>query len=173
MTHRPHWLKPSAVVDLRLVELGIRPAFRTETNAPVNDADIGRWARRRSLYFCRDAQDFVVFAKTPLLVRYIMTIDRSPGDHVARLGHWLGYPACCIRSARRITESNLDLWSERVAARRHIGNYACTKTGGYRAGRAMISHIPCSPHCRASLVMATKVSERHRTVSARPWAARN
>lgn len=160
MRGNPHWLKPSALVDLRLTILGIRPAFRTETSSSATNAEIGRWARARSLYFCRDADDFIVFSTKPWLVRHIMTVDQSPGDHLARLGYWLGYPPCCIRSARRMRESNLDRWSEALGARRHIGRFTSNRVSGYRAGQSLISHIPCSPQCKASLDMATKIKNQ-------------
>lgn len=151
------WLKPSAMVDLHQATLDLRPAFRTEIQGVISDAEVGRWARLRGLYFCRDRDNFVVFSKRPELVRRVLAIDQTAGEHTVWLGQWLGYPSCCARTARRVGETHLDAWSEQVSRRRHVGNFVRTMVSGYAAGRALISHIPCSPHCSASLRMATQL----------------
>lgn len=157
---RPNWLKPSSMVDLYQVTLNVRPAFRTEVQGEVRDAEIGRWARLKGLYFCRDRDNFVVFSKRSVLVRRLLAIDQTVGDHTVWLGQWLGYPRCCARIARRVGEMHLDDWSEQISMRRHVGNFSLTSVSHYTAGRALISHVPCSAHCRASLHMATQVLKR-------------
>ncbi|MER9353761.1 hypothetical protein NKI61_10730 [Mesorhizobium sp. M0514] len=160
MMVRPKWLKPSSMVDLCQVTLNVRPAFRTEVQGEVSDAEIGRWARLRGLYFCRDRDNFVVFSKRSVLVRRLLAIDQTAGEHTVLLGQWLGYPRCCARTARRIGEKHLDAWSIQISGRRHVGNFSLTSVSQYAAGRALISHIPCSAHCPASLRMATQVLAR-------------
>ncbi|TIP09773.1 MAG: hypothetical protein E5X73_25230 [Mesorhizobium sp.] len=157
----PQWLKPSAMVDLRQVMLDLRPALRTEISGAVGEAELGRWARLNGLYYCRDSDNFIVFSKRPALARRVLTIDQTVGEHSAWLGHWLGYPPCCVRAARRVGEKNLDSWSRQLASRHHVGNFASIMVDGYAAGRALISHIPCSPHCSASLRLASQLVKPH------------
>lgn len=150
----PKWLKPSAEVDLRQVLVGLRPALRTELGAPVGDEEFGRWRRRLGLFGVIDRDGFVVLARRPELCRKIMSIDQAPGNHTAHLGYLLGYPSCCVRAAARIGEPNLDAWAGSLTKRGFIGEFAAIDVSGYRAGEALISHIPCSPFCLASLKMA-------------------
>ncbi|RTM10592.1 MAG: hypothetical protein EKK31_02220 [Hyphomicrobiales bacterium] len=160
MTTRPKWLKPSAMVDLRQTLMKLRPAFRTEIEDDVTNAELSRWARSKGLYYCRDRHNFVVFSPRPELVRWILTIDQSAGEHCAWLGMWLGYPPCCVRAARRAGEAQLDAWAARISKRRHIGTFRHIGVSGYPAGNALISHIPCSPHCSPSLRLATAMTKR-------------
>jgi hypothetical protein len=160
MTAHPKWLKPSAMVDLRQTFMKLRPAFRTEIQGQVADAELGRWARSKALYYCRDRHDFVVFSPRPELVRRILAIDQSAGEHCAWLGMWLGYPPCCVRAARRAGEAQLDAWAAHMSRRRHIGNFRRIAVSSYSAGSALISHIPCSPHCSSSLGLATEMMRR-------------
>src|SRR3546814_12102422 len=102
-----------------------------------------------------------------------MSIDRERGNHTAHLGLMLGYPRCCARAAARVGESSLDTWAAGLTRRRFLGRFTAIQITGYRQGRALISHIPCSPNCLASLLLARRSEERRvgkECVSkCRPW----
>jgi hypothetical protein len=149
----PAWLKPSAAVDIAQVHFAIRPVLRTETRRNISASEVQRWARQRG-WFAHFDDRFVAFSPFPELGRRVLALDRSAPDHTYLLGLALAYPACCSRAAARNGESVLDDLGASIGAARFIGRFSAINPSGYLAGRALISHIPCSPHCAPSLDMA-------------------
>lgn len=147
----PRWLKRSAGVDLALLLAGVRPAIRTEVVGTVGPEVIRRWARASGLFVAFDDDRYVAFSPIPGLSRRVLAIDREQTPHTLRLGLALGYPLCCCRSANRIGEQNLDEWSAKMAKCAFFGRFKLIDPSGYGEGLSLISHIPCSPRCTASL----------------------
>lgn len=166
----PKWLKPSAEVDILQVLAGLRPALRTELESPIAEEEFGRWRRRLGLFGIIDKDSFVVLAPRSELCRKIMSIDQASGNHTAHLGRLLGYPFCCVRAAARIGEPYLDAWAASLTKRGFLGEFVAIDISGYRQGQALISHIPCSPHCLASLMMAKSLQKV--AYSEPPWVSR-
>jgi hypothetical protein len=156
----PPWLKSSARVDLAQLGAKIRPVVRTELAVSTNHAIVRAWARRHGWFAVVDADGFLVISPSPARVRRVMTLDRSPGDHLRVVGAALGYPSCCCRAASRAGEARLDAWADKVAGRRRIGAFGVLNPSGYRDGLALLSHIPCSSACRPSLHLAIALA-RH------------
>lgn len=126
--------------------------MRTDLRSPTDFNTITAFARALGLFASADAEGFIALSRQPGLGRRLLELDASPGDHVVALGRLLGYPDCCCRAARRIGESNLDEWA--TAPRRYVGRYRLIDPSDYGRGESVISHIPCSARCDASLRLA-------------------
>ena len=150
----PPWLKASACTDLLHLAANIRPAIRTELAIPVSHAVVHRWMRRHGWYTAIDGDNFVVVSRSANLARKVLNIDREESPHTFRLGRALGYPTCCCRAAASVGEQDLDAWARALCQRRFIGRFNSINPSLYRDGKALISHIPCSISCQASLQMA-------------------
>ena len=150
----PPWLKPSAHTDILHLAAKIRPAIRTELATPVSQDVVRDWMRRFGWYTAIDRDDFLVASRSSTLARMILAIDRHNSPHTFRLGRALGYPTCCCRAAANVGEQNLDRWALALSQRCFIGQFKLIDPTRYSQGRALISHIPCSPFCQASLRMA-------------------
>jgi hypothetical protein len=148
----PPWLKPSAAIDIAHLWFRIRPALRTELARSVSQADVHRWAHHLGFFSALDDEGFLSVSRDPQLSRRIIDLDRQSGNHTFALGLRLGYPRCCCRMAARIGEIGLDAWEHEPTEFR--GRFKLINPTGYRRGNALISHIPCSPHCQPSLRMA-------------------
>lgn len=157
----PDWLKPSARVDLALVLARTRDVLRSDLGAPADLSAIAKFARRYGLFAAKDPDGFIALSRRPGLGRRLLALDAAPDEHVMPLGRLLGYPPCCCRAARRVGEDQLDVWAARP--RRHIGRYRLIDVSSYDTGEALVSHIPCSAACRASLKIA-------RTLAASDWS---
>ena len=153
-TTLPPWLKPSARTDILHLAAKIRPAIRTELAVPVRQEIVRSWMRRFGWCTAIDRDDFLVVARSSTQVRMILAIDRDDSPHTFRLGRELGYPTCCCRAAANVGEQNLDSWALALSQRRFIGRFRLIDPIRYREGNALVSHIPCSPFCQASLQMA-------------------
>ena len=150
----PDWLKPSAAVDLIQVLVGARPTLRTELRIPASADTVRRWARGLGLYVAIDIDGFVAMSYQPGAARRLLALDRSPGDHTRQLGLLLGYPACCCRAAAFIGEASIDDWAKTASRRLYFGRFKAINPSGYREGRSLISHVPCSTSCGPSLAIA-------------------
>lgn len=166
----PPWLKPSARTDVAQLLAGIRPVMRSELAKPVQTSVLRNWARQHRCFVALDEDGFVAFSLRPGLGRRLLELDRAPGDHLKRLGVWLGYPSCCCRAADRGGESKLDDWAEEVAARKFIGRERMIDPSGYLRGHSLISHIPCSPRCCISVKMAARLVLSLRCIQAPCWS---
>jgi hypothetical protein len=150
----PAWLKASAAVDLAQVLFSIRPALRTELRGPVDGAAIRRWAWNLRCSAARDSDGFLVLSKSAAISRRVLEADRRRGDHTYPLGLLLGYPRCCCRAAAGVGDEGLDAWCGRFSGSDFQGAFKAIDPRGYVEGRALISHVPCSPRCLPSLRMA-------------------
>ncbi len=153
-TTLPPWLKPSARTDILHLAAKIRPAIRTELTVPVRQEVVRIWMRHLGWYIAIDRDGFLVVARSSTLARKILAIDRDDSSHTFRLGRELGYPTCCCRAAASVGEQNLDSWALALSQRSFIGRFRLIDPIHYREGNALVSHIPCSPFCQASLQMA-------------------
>jgi hypothetical protein len=102
------------------------------------------------------------------LGRRVMALDRSPGNHTYSFGRALGYPPCCCRAAAGVGDHAIDAWAEQFRAARFYGRFRQIDPSGYREGRALISHVPCSTSCGPSLRMAEALARHIRPFEWRP-----
>lgn len=150
----PPWLKPSAYTDILHLAAQIRPALRTELSIPVSHNVVRAWMRHLGWYTAIDGDDFIVVSRSAALARMILAIDCDDSPHTFRLGRALGYPTCCCRAAAGVGEQNLDSWALALSREPFIGRFKLIDPSHYKDGNALISHIPCSASCHASLQMA-------------------
>ena len=165
----PAWMRQSARVDLAQLLAGVRPVMRSEFSKRPQTGAVRQWARRHGLHVAFDGDGFFALSREAVQVRRTLRMDARPGRHVVALGRLLGYPECCCLAAGRREEEGLDGWAEAVSRRRFVGWFRLIRFDGYRAGRALISHVPCSGGCAASLRMAQRLegSEQRRSGTSR------
>lgn len=125
-----------------------------------NGEQARQWATKNGLFLVSDIDNYAVVSRVPYLARMILEIDRRPQAHTYELGLKLGYPACCSRKAAQIGEKDLDLWAGEYNDTDFLGLFRMINPNGYRSGKALISHIPCSSKCKFSLMMAMTLSAR-------------
>ncbi|MFK3888824.1 hypothetical protein [Sphingomonas sp. NPDC079357] len=158
MTGRiPSWLPPSAVTDIDLLMLGLKPAARLYVGE--RGREIRGWARVQGLFCSADRDGYAVLSRSGATARRVLDVDRRPGRHAVALGRMLGYPECCTRAAAKVGDEGIDAMCDAVAARRFRGKFKGIDPGAYRAGRALLSHVPCSHNCGASAKLAMRRSE--------------
>lgn len=150
----PSWLPPSAVTDVDLLMLGLKPAARLYVGG--RGREIRRWARVQGLFCSTDRDGYAVLSRSGSTARRALDIDRRPGRHAIALGRLLGYPECCSRAAARVGDEGIDALCDAVASRRFRGRFKGIDPGAYPAGRSQLSHVPCSHNCEASAALAMR-----------------
>ena len=163
----PSWMRPSAHVDLAQLCRGVRPVIRSEFAGRPDLVRVRQWARRRGLYLVADKDGFFALGADSSAVRRTFRTDSRPGRHVIALGRQLGYPRCCCLAAARRLEEGLDSWAASLSQRPFVGLFKLIRPGGYGTGESLISHVPCSARCSASLAMALRLGDQLRTRRAR------
>ena len=139
----------SVAVDLLALAAG-RPAIRLEAAASV---PLEAWASERELALARD-ESFAVVARSPVLAATVLQVDRSAEPHMIELGVLLGYPRCCALYANEYGEHRIDELAATIAGRRPSREQRLLDISRYSDGLALVSHVPCSPQCAASLMQA-------------------
>lgn len=150
----PSWLPPSAVTDIDLLVLGLKPAARLYVGE--RGRETRRWARVRGLFCSADRDGYAVLSRSGATARRVLDVDRRPGRHVVALGRMLGYPECCARAAAKVGDEGIDAMCDAMATRRFRGRFKGIDPGPYRAGRALLSHVPCSQSCEASAALVRR-----------------
>ena len=150
----PTWLPKSAATDLSMLVLGMKPAVRLRVG--TRRTEIRRWSRRHGLFACSDRDGYVVLSRSAMTARRTLDLDRRPGRHTVALGVMLGYPGCCSRAAARVGDEGIDALHARAVLRPYRGRFALISPERYLDGGALLSHVPCSNVCRASLALAAQ-----------------
>ncbi|MEY0876678.1 DUF483 domain-containing protein [Providencia manganoxydans] len=152
----PSDLPKSAYVDLLLFISDIKPAVRIGVLDDVRAFKLYLWAIDFK-YFSKIDNDGFVFISKLNNIEHLIQIDQSNQDHTEELGKLLGYPHCCIKKISEIGESNIDLYEENVVYNWSFENdFQLINPKLYYQGYSLISHIPCSPTCKKSLLIARK-----------------
>jgi len=151
----PPWLSASAGTDLTQLLAGAKPAARLVAGCRTRDTR--RWARRHGLFASFDRAGYIVLSRNAATARRVLQLDGRPGRHTAGLGVLLGYPRCCCRAAARVGDEGIDRLHSRLAKRRFPGCFKLIDPSCYQVGGSVLSHVPCSPVCRASLAIARRI----------------
>lgn len=147
-------LRPSALVDFILFLACGKAAVRLIVETADGLREIRDWSERWGRDFMADQDGFAVVGFEPGSALQILEIDRRVEAHEIELGLALGYPACCCERIALVGESGIDAHALIVAGWSFQGQYRRINPAGYRSGHSLISHLPCSPTCHASLRIA-------------------
>lgn len=145
-------LPPSFRVDLLQLLSGSRPAIRSHVGERERES-LRAWCSSSGLDFGADGP-WVSVSTEVGRAAWILQVDASPAPHEVDLGLLLGYPRCCCEQAALVGESQIDVYARHVAAWPLSDGYALLDVSRYDEGLALISHIPCSPDCDPSRVLA-------------------
>ena len=145
-------LPPSFRVDLLQLLSASRPAIRTHVRETARQG-LRAWCTASGLDFAADGPWVGLSTEVGRAARILQT-DASPAPHEFDLGLLLGYPACCCEQAALVGESQLDRYAQDVASWPLRDGYALLDISRYAEGLALISHLPCSPDCEPSRVLA-------------------
>ncbi len=149
-------LAPSSYVDFLLLLGGLKPAIRLYVTEPRVQHAIRHWVEAYGYASASNQSGYIYVAKTQNYALRVKELDDSYEAHEYILGLLFGYPQCCCHRAAEVGESKLDEWEETLsqdADFRLDPNYLIDPRG-YTEGSSLISHIPCSAHCEASLAIA-------------------
>lgn len=154
MLRVPGWMPASAVADLAHLLAGTKPAVRIEVGHHARE--LRRWARCLGLFTSSDHDGFAAVSPVAATARRVLDLDRRPGRHTLALGIMLGYPVCCSRAAAKVGDEGIDSHHQAITARRFHGRFKGIDPTGYRKGGSLLSHVPCSHRCVASLLLAAR-----------------
>ena len=152
-------LRPSALVDFVLFLACRKPAIRLLIDTEAGIESLKIWCLKSGFDFAADMDGFACVTVEAEFAGHILEIDRSLGAHEIELGRLLGYPNCCTERVASLGESKIDEYAAEVSVWSFEGRYFRINPKDYRSGRALISHLPCSPTCDASLVIAESMRE--------------
>jgi hypothetical protein len=147
-------LRPSAVVDFALFFGCGKPAARLLIDSEGGVDALRDWCREAGFDFAADEDGFACVAREPGAAWRVLETDRRAEPHEVELGSALGYPACCCQRVASVGESGIDAYAAEVAGWHFRGDYRRINPAGFSVGQALISHLPCSPGCGASLEIA-------------------
>ena len=147
-------LRPSAVVDFVLFFASQKPAIRLLVSSETSAEALGIWCSKTGYDFATDQDGFSCIATSPGYAEAVLKIDQRLDAHEAELGSALGYPDCCCERLASIGESNIDAYASNVAGWTFVNEFRRINPTQYLNGLSLISHLPCSPNCEASLVIA-------------------
>ncbi|MDO7848517.1 hypothetical protein Q5H92_19275 [Hymenobacter sp. M29] len=133
---------------------GTKPAIRSVLDTPAGVTSMHTWCREADYDFAVDTDRY--FCVTPLKgqAQVILDLDLQFEQHELEFGQVLGYPYCCCQQVAQMTEAGIDAYAAVVAHWQFTGDYQLINPSGYLVGDSLISHLPCSPHCKASLALA-------------------
>jgi hypothetical protein len=149
-------LRPSAVVDFVLFFGCGKPSVRLLIDGQSSVDALRTWCHNTGLDFAVDVDGFACVARGPGAAGQILETDRRAEAHEEELGRALGYPLCCCQRIASVGESGIDSYASEAAGWNFHGDYRRINPAGYREGRALISHLPCSPACDTSLEIANR-----------------
>jgi hypothetical protein len=140
-------------------------------------SDATAWATAAGLAVQVDVERYVVLGRSEERVGRVLRVDASADPHADELGRLLDYPVCCVKAIAAIGESAIDRRASEVARWSHEDRYRLIEIADYRAGLALVSHVPCSPSCRPTLEVAERslaaldeLAELPRYEPLRAWA---
>lgn len=151
-------LRPSALVDFVLFFACGKPAVRLMVDSAEGLAELEAWSKHWGLDFAADGEGFACVSCGGGAA-LVLEIDRRAEAHEVELGLALGYPLCCCERVASVGEFGIDAYAAEVASWPFENEYRRINPAGYRSGRALVSHLPCSPACSASLAIANRAYE--------------
>ena len=153
----PENLPKSSYIDFLLLLASLKPALRIKISQDENRIALNDWCETNDFYLLLGEDSYVFIAKNKTMAKNLEQIDTSSFSHEYELGQLLGYPDCCCKKIAAIGEMNIDTYEEEFINDSNFkGAFELINPKGYKNGYALISHIPCSPTCEDSLLIAQK-----------------
>jgi len=161
-------LPASAAVDVLHFAAKLKTAFRSRLTTTAALESVQQWTDNHGLALNVDEDGFICIATNSDLAARVLEIDRSPEPHESLLGSLLGYPPCCCAFIAQAGESYIDMVAEQAHQWQFLGEYRLIDPSGYLDGDSLVCHLPCSPRCSQSLVIARSALQfvnRHRLMA--------
>ena len=149
-------LRPSAFVDLLLLCSSAKPAVRLIVRDSGGVRELAKWCALAGLFWSADTDGYVSIGPSREIADRILEVDHRFEPHERELGIMLGYPPCCCDCIAEFGENMIDQRVSEAAGWQYSGKFRRIRSADYAAGISLISHIPCSAECRASLAVANK-----------------
>lgn len=151
----PECLKPSDYVDMLLFLSFHKPVIRLGKNSDGIYSLASDWCNRHSFRYFISTAGFMYIARKKFLPFITSFVDDLPFPHATLLGKLLGYPKCCTHKITELGENKIDEWElTEFGDELLTGEYSLINPKLYTKGTALISHVPCSNRCEASLRLA-------------------
>lgn len=147
-------LPASALVDALHLAAGTRRVLRTRLLAAADAGAVLDWCRRCGLAGRVDGAGYLFVGLVDADVDRAAILDASTSPHEKAFGTLLGYPACCCNAIAAVGEQAIDEYALSVAEWDFAGPYRIIDPSGYAGGLSLICHLPCSPTCGSSLLLA-------------------
>jgi hypothetical protein len=149
-------LRPSTIIDILVWWATAKPAIRSRLCDLSDSTVLREWAQMQGADFALDDDGFFCIARDGRGDE-VLELDRRATTHEYELGLLLGYPECCVASIAKVGEHFIDRRAAEVSRCHFRPPYHLITPGGYTRGAALISHVPCTPRCTASLRIALAV----------------
>lgn len=143
------YLPESFKVDFSLLLLNLKPSVRFVARV---DFYLEMLQQIMSSYCIALVNNSVYISRTKNVLDRIIISDHKLTPHEKELGYLLGYPSCCCEKVESIGEYNIDLYETQFV--KTVERKSLLDISHYKEGIALLSHIPCSLKCNASLKMA-------------------
>ena len=157
-TNLPGGLRPSDYVDFLLFLSSKKPVVRLGKNGEKVYSSVVAWCKTYNIRYYISAERYMYVSKRFLLPWITSVVDDLPVPHAILLGKLFGYPHCCTQKISQLGEDLIDEWElTEFADEDLVGDYRLIDPKLYRKGVALISHVPCSNKCDASLQIAKDV----------------
>lgn len=148
------YLPPSAKVDLGLWIFGYKDALRI---IPINGGLKNTKHTVKRLFPHAETivhKDSLYMGNNKQHCHLVKSLDWLPSTHGEKLGILLGYPSCCSKYIAQFPETLIDsiaAWqnADLTGIKPHLLDIS-----EYPHGVCLLSHIPCSLHCQASLTIS-------------------
>lgn len=153
----PEKLPKSSYIDFLLLLASLKPALRLKIYQEENRIALNDWCETNGFYLLLGKDNYIFIAKNKTEATNLEQIDTSSFPHEYELGRLLGYPDCCCKKIAIIGEENIDKYEKKfISGSIFKSAFELINPKGYKDGYALISHIPCSPTCEDSLLIAQK-----------------
>lgn len=153
----PDVLKKSDYVDFLLYLNKEKPCIRLGKNKNFVYKELIDWCYKFNHSYVISKSGLMYISKHKIIAIFTMHIDDLSIPHELLLGKLLGYPICCSKKIMSVGEMNIDQFEqELVKSNEFIGKYKYINPTYYTRGLSLISHVPCSCQCQASLRIAKR-----------------
>ena len=150
-----HWdaldlreLPKSVMVDYGRYLFGYKPALRFCCPPTGNFVSINVPG------FVKVFKGMIYIARDHFNLNLLAEADNNILPHETLFGEMLGYPKCCVEKIASLGEIFIDPYNH--VFNKKVKKHSLLDISQYSNGVALISHVPCSISCQASLQQANQ-----------------